>query len=279
VTELSASRAYCAGVMRKHSKSFFFSTRLLPRAKREAIEALYGFFRCVDDAVDEGTDPADARRTALEHYRRDVEGLYARRYRSCSPWFPALAAAFGDFSLDREPLLRLIDGCASDLAPVDVKTLAELERYSAAVAGTVGRSVIPILGAGDADSLERAEQLGIAMQFTNILRDTGADRKLGRNYLPFAQFPREPASSVMRTVAAEARKRYRAAAALAPRLPNDGSRAALLMAATFYENILSGVERRGFDPDARRVYVSDARKIGLAARCVVSAYTGLAIIR
>ena len=279
MTVLRESQAFCAETMRKHAKSFYLSTRFLPRAKREAIEALYAFFRCVDDTADEGRHSSAWRNLQLDHFRCDVEGLSGRHYRGDPLWFPALAAAYRDFALDREPLVQLIDGCSRDVGGVQIATFDDLESYAAAVAGTVGRSVIPILGAADSRSLAEAEQLGIAMQYTNILRDVREDRAAGRSYLPLAQFPGEPVSGVMRRVAAEARSRYAVLPSLASRLPNDGSRAALLMAGTFYENILRGVEMRGFDPSAERVYVSGAKKIRLAAACFLNAYTGFAIIR
>lgn len=279
MSDLFSSRAFCALTMRKHAKSFYFSTRFLPRAKREAIEALYAFFRCVDDLVDEDKRPISWRRYELEHYRSDVEGLSNPNHASRAPWFAALQAACAGFDLDRRPMLQLIDGCASDFEGVDVRSFEELERYAKAVAGTVGRSVLPILGASDSDSLARAEQLGMAMQFTNILRDVDEDRAMGRNYLPTADYPQLTIPGVMRMVAGRAHELYDAAAVLAPRLPNDGSRAALLMAGAFYRNILHGVEMRGFDPNAGRVYVSDVAKVKLAVECVISAYTGLAIIR
>ncbi len=276
---LRASRSFCRRIMRAHSRSFYLSTRLLPRAKRSAIEALYAFFRCVDDAADTGTLTTERRRQLLRGYRHDVGALGRAGYAGDAPWFPALAAAHAAFGLDRVPLLQLVDGCARDLERVDLRSMDDLEEYARAVAGTVGRSVIPILGASDADSLQRAERLGIAMQFTNILRDVAEDRAMGRNYLPLAEFPSESASAVMRRIAGRARGYYREARQLQHRLPNDGSRAAFLMAHAFYERILCGIEERAFDPNGARVIVSDARRISLAARCVITAYTGLAIIR
>ena len=279
MTTLAASQLFCASTMRRHAKSFYLSTRILPRRKREAIEALYAFYRSVDDAVDEGDSSPQTRRAYLSHFRRDVEGLAKARHRSCMPWYPALEAAYRDYAIDLRPLLELIDGCESDLDGVNVQRMADLERYAAAVAGTVGRSVIPILGAADADSLRRAEQLGIAMQYTNVLRDVKADAALGRNYLPLAEFPERERSEVMAAIARHARRGYEHAGVLATRLPNDGSRAALLMASNFYEAILHRVEILGFNPLADRAYVNAAAKFRLAARSVLSAYTGLAIIR
>jgi 15-cis-phytoene synthase len=275
VSALSAE--YCRGVMRRHARSFYFATRVLPVEKRTGIEALYAFFRNVDDAVDEGDATLCERRAHLQRFRDAVVALQAQGD-SGEPWFPALALAFDRFDLDTQPLLELIDGCESDLFDVDVERMDDLERYARAVAGTVGRSVMPILGASDDDALLLGERLGVAMQLTNVLRDVDEDARLGRNYLPRREFPGAATNDVMRYVAARARTYYASGRTLAQRVPNDGSRAALLMAATFYEGILTRLERREFAP-AGRAYVGRVAKWGLAAKCFVSAYTGLAIIR
>jgi phytoene synthase len=272
------SATYCRGVMRHHARSFYFATRLLPVEKREAIEALYAFFRCVDDAADEGNAGIETRRTRMQAFRRAVESLHGGPDACDEPWFDALARAYMRFAIDRRPLLELIDGCESDLGTVDIASMNDLETYARAVAGTVGRSVVPILGATGADALALGERLGVAMQLTNVLRDVDDDERHGRNYLPLREFPGAGGTDAMRAVAAHARRQYRAGRALVGRVPNDGSRAALLMAAAFYEGILARIERRGFDRRGRAV-VGGAAKWGLAAKCVLSAYTGLAIIK
>jgi phytoene synthase len=274
----SSSAAYCRGIMRHHARSFYFATRLLPVAKRDAIEALYAFFRCVDDAADEGHASNATRRARIRTFRMAVESLHGGPDACEEPWFDALARAYMRYAIDRRPLFELIDGCESDLGTVDIATMNDLETYARAVAGTVGRSVVPILGATGADALALGERLGVAMQLTNVLRDVEDDERQGRNYLPLREFPGAGGTEAMRAVAAHARRQYAAGRALVRRVPNDGSRAALLMAATFYEGILARIERRGFDR-AGRAFVGGAAKWGLAAKCVVSAYTGLAIIK
>ncbi len=272
------SAAHCRGVMRYHARSFYFATRLLPAGKRDAIEALYAFFRSVDDAADEGNAGIETRRARMQAFRTAVESLHGGPDACDEPWFDALSRAYLRYAIDRRPLLELIDGCESDLGTVDIATMNDLETYARAVAGTVGRSVVPILGATGAGALALGERLGVAMQLTNVLRDVADDERQGRNYLPLREFPGAGGTDAMRAVAAHARRQYDAGRALVRRVPNDGSRAALLMAATFYEGILARIERRGFDR-AGRAFVGGAAKWGLAAKCVLSAYTGLAIIK
>jgi phytoene synthase len=274
----AAAAEYCRRVMRLHARSFYFATRVLPLEKRRGIEALYAFFRSVDDAVDEGDVGNEERRVRLQRFRTAIHSLSGSGEGSSEPWFAALSSAFERYELDPSPLLELIDGCESDLGCVNFERMADLERYARAVAGTVGRSVMPVLGASDPEAISLGECLGVAMQLTNVLRDVDEDRRLGRNYLPVREFAGAASKDVMRFVAARARAYYQSGRTVARQVPNDGSRAALLMAATFYEGILTRLERRGFEP-AGRAYVGSAAKWGLAAKCLVSAYTGLAIIR
>ena len=274
----SAAAEYCRRVMRLHARSFYFATRVLPLEKRRGIEALYAFFRDVDDAVDEGDVSNEERRSRLRGFRNAIQSLSLPGERSSAPWFSALSRTFERYELDTRPLLDLIDGCESDLGDVNFERMADLERYSRAVAGTVGRSVMPVLGACDAEALSLGERLGVAMQLTNVLRDVDEDRRLGRNYLPMGEYPGAASKDVMRFVALRARAYYESGRTAAKCVPNDGSRAALLMAATFYEGILTKLERRGFEP-VGRAYVGSVAKWGLAAKCFVSAYTGFAIIK
>ncbi|MCU1277777.1 MAG: Phytoene synthase, partial [bacterium] len=69
-------RLACRAWIRRHSKSFFLSSLLLPARVREASWALYAFCRRADDAVDEEQAGAMAR---VESLRRRLERVYAGR--------------------------------------------------------------------------------------------------------------------------------------------------------------------------------------------------------
>ena len=276
---LDESRAWCAATMRSHAKSFYLATRVLPRRKREAIEAVYAFCRDVDDTVDLPHLAADERCAKLDRCRNAIPGLADPRGTSEEPWYPALRDAYRCFNMEHVELQRLIYGCERDLLHVNLRTMEELEQYAALVAGSVGRCILPILGARDRDSLRLAELLGIAMQLTNVLRDVREDALNGRNYLPLAEIRPHNPSHVMRLVAQRARAYYRLCRTLPLRVPNDGSRAAILSAAALYERILDRVCERGFDPDAERAVVGTFSKARLFATSVFSAYTGFATIR
>ncbi len=273
------SQAWCASVMRRKSKSFYFSTRVLPRAKREAVEALYGLCRFADDAADEPDIPREDRLHILDAVERDICSLRTSDVESDAPWSPALRRALYRFPIDIDDLLRLVRGCRSDVDGVQIRCMEELEAYSVAVAGTVGRCAMPILGAHDQDSLCRAERLGVAMQFTNVLRDVEDDRRMGRNYMPVDEWSGVELCDVMRNLAGRARVYYRESSVLATRVPNDGSRASLIMTSAVYQGILDKLEKRGFDPKRGRAHVSTVAKLTLAVRSLISSYAGLPTIR
>ena len=79
----------------------------------------------------------------------------------------------------------LIDGCEQDSIGTTYKTVDELVGYCRLVAGSVGRLSLGVFGASDlATAMPLADDLGVALQLTNVLRDVAEDRAMGRVYLP-----------------------------------------------------------------------------------------------
>src|SRR5680860_1311451 len=73
-----AARAHVRAVVKASGTSFFWSMRLLPAAKRDAMFAVYAFCREVDDIAD-GALPRSAKRQALADWRAEIEALFAGR--------------------------------------------------------------------------------------------------------------------------------------------------------------------------------------------------------
>ena len=67
---------------------------------------------------------------------------------------------------------------------VQYKTFEDLRVYCYRVASVVGLVCIRIFGYQDLKAEKLAEQLGLAFQLTNIVRDVKEDLSLGRVYLP-----------------------------------------------------------------------------------------------
>ena len=156
--------------------SFYLAMRILPRARREAMYAIYAFCRAVDDVAD-GDAARNERLAALAALaRRHRPPLRLRadgRPRRCAP--PSASSR-----LRREDFHAVIDGMAMDAA-ADIRApdWATLDLYCDRVASAVGRLSTRIFGLDDEPGLALAHHLGRALQLTNILRDLDEDAALG----------------------------------------------------------------------------------------------------
>jgi phytoene synthase len=174
-------------VVRRAGTSFFWGMRLLPRARREAVYAVYAFCRAVDDVAD-GSDSLTRKLDRLQLWRAEVERIF--RGQGQTPATRVLAGYRERFALPRAEFLAVIDGMERDArGGLVAPTLAELQGYCREVAGAVGVLTMQIFAEGDARATpahrhEIAVMLGEALQFTNILRDQQADAAEGRLYLP-----------------------------------------------------------------------------------------------
>jgi squalene synthase HpnD len=155
--------------------------RIMPKGQREAMFEIYSFCRLVDDIADDG-GPSDVRRNQLEHWRADIDALYAG---TAPPHLRGLARAVRDFKLQREDFLAVIDGMEMDVvADIRAPDFATLDLYCDRVASAVGRLSVRVFGMEKDAGLALAHHLGRALQLTNILRDIDEDSAIGRLYLP-----------------------------------------------------------------------------------------------
>ena len=167
------------------NSNFFLGFLFLPKAKREALSAVYGYCRLIDDIVDSGSVPKDEARRQLDFWKEEITRLYAG-----APTHPVAARLLPHvrtYSLPKEGFLEMIRGCAMDLEGTRYQTPEELESYMHGVASSVGLLAVEIFGyrATPAERMrEFATLFGYAFQLTNIIRDVGADLELGRVYIP-----------------------------------------------------------------------------------------------
>jgi phytoene synthase len=203
---VSTSDAYdrCEAITRAEAANFYYGIRLLPRERRRAMCAAYAFARRVDDIGDGELDLAEKRRRldAAAAQLAALEGGDASSLGS-DPVLVALADAHRRFSLPPGALGELIEGVRMDLDGVSYESFEELVLYCRRVAGAIGRVCLAIFatrgGGGEAGAgasanggggLDRAQiealadDLGVALQLTNILRDVREDAENGRVYLP-----------------------------------------------------------------------------------------------
>lgn len=174
----------CATLTRKASSTFYLAFLALPKDLRRAIYATYAFCRLCDDIVDEPSDGSDPE-VGLDSVQKALEGSNDSDLGG-SPIFVAVEDAIRRFDIDRRYFVDVIDGCRMDTKLDRYETFDDLREYCRRVASAVGVICISIFGYSCPTALKYANDLGIAFQLTNILRDIREDYSNGRVYLPQA---------------------------------------------------------------------------------------------
>lgn len=275
---LRESFAAARAVTRTHAKSFFFASRFLPRARRDAAYAVYAYCRTVDDRIDEAPDAAHlpSRAELQEDNRLFLRGEHP------APFAPAFAWVCQHHQLPALLLDELVEGCCRDRETVRLPDFPALEEYSYLVASVVGLMMCRVFGVSSADAYPRAAEMGIAMQLTNILRDLREDFHRDRIYLPadelhgaginLATVLRDGPSTpgwvpFLRAQIERNRQWYASAAQGLPLLRDRGGARTAAVMASVYAGILDALERHHYDPRSRH-YVPLPRKCLLALRAL-----------
>jgi presqualene diphosphate synthase len=266
-----------AAQQKASASSFYSAMRLMPKAERAAMFAIYGFCRLVDDIADDGIGTRAERKAELLKWRVDLDDLYAGH--------PPERAAFlvepvKRYGLRRVDFLTVIDGMdmdvEEDIVAPDLKTL---DLYCERVASAVGRLSIKVFGMDEDAGFELAHELGRALQLTNILRDIDEDAAIGRLYLPHEYLElsgvttRDPMAAiadpkidaVCRLLARDAHGRYAKAAAVLAKKPKGRIATPRLMGAVYGE-ILRQTEAVGWKPPRTRVGLGKAKLLGIVLR-------------
>jgi phytoene synthase len=264
--------AECERIIRRHSKSFYFSSQFLSPESRRAVRALYAFCRITDDTVDmaEG-DPA----------RALAEWVQQARAAHPVPSNPVLVAWHDTrtrYGLPAELVDELLAGVAMDLTISRYDSFADLWLYCYRVASVVGLLVMGITG-HRAGAEPYAIKLGVALQLTNILRDVGEDAVRGRVYLPQEDLARfgltaddilsrvydERFRALMRFQVARAQRLYEESWPGIALLPAE-SRFAIAAAARVYRGILDKLSAHDYDAYSRRAHLRLREKVARLPR-------------
>ncbi|TMM40979.1 MAG: phytoene/squalene synthase family protein [Actinobacteria bacterium] len=278
---LSESYELCRRLHRRHGRTYYLATRLLPAWKRRHVHALYGFARYADEIVD-AMDGAPARDRAARLRAwgdRFLAGLAGVRVDD--PILPAVLHTLEVFQLDRADFAAFLRSMAMDLTVAAYPTYGDLLEYMEGSAAVIGTMMLPILGSTEpAAAREPARQLGFAFQLTNFIRDVAEDLDRGRIYLPLADLARfglhpadlrvagraggGPVHDLIAFEVARAREHYRRAAPGIPLLA-PGSQPCIRAAYQLYGGILDEIEAGGYDVFSRRAAVPNRRRFAVAA--------------
>jgi phytoene synthase len=283
-------------IIQAGSKSFAAAARLFDADTRESAYLLYAWCRHCDDVID-GQSLGFQRRDAAAHdplaelsnlRRQTAEAIGGGE--TSSPIFEALQRVVQKHGIPSAYPFALLDGFQMDVEARRYDTLDETLTYCYHVAGVVGIMMAMVMGARKDSTLDRANDLGLAFQLTNIARDVIDDARLGRVYLP-AQWLREQGApqdpgelladryrpqlaAVVRRLLAEADKYYQSSRA---GLPDLGMRSAwaIATARSVYRQIGTGVLSRGPAAWDRRVSTSGSQKLAaVATGAALALYSG-----
>ncbi|MDT7812341.1 MAG: 15-cis-phytoene synthase [Acidobacteriaceae bacterium] len=302
---IAEAYAVCSNIAQREAKNFYYSFRVLPDHKRNAMCAVYAFMRRADDISDDEALSVAERRELMARWLeawRDAR----RSGLSDNAVFLALNDTQKRFAIPDALLEDLVRGTTMDLeesrpgvVAVTDTTITEqgsrtrtfqiyenfdgLYRYCYLVASVVGLVCIRIFGYSDPKAELLAEKTGVAFQLTNILRDVSEDAERGRIYLPLRDLEanrvsvehlvltaknREKPETVINLLALEAsraREFYGSADELLPLISRD-SRAALWVLVSIYRGLLERIVARNYDVFSERVSVPTPRKLMILAQ-------------
>ncbi len=263
-------------ITRKSASNLALAFVVLPRAKRDAMSALYAFCREVDDVADEESASVENRRRQLADWRADVQ-------RACANEIPQFAVnrelqpVIRQFNLRFELFDDLLKGCEMDLTRNRYEDFEALEKYCHHVASVVGLLSIEIFGYKNPATRDYAVDLGKALQLTNILRDVYTDAERGRIYLPLCELKKfnvlpdeilrheysERFAQLAASIAGRARNFYRFARETLPAEDRRSMAAAELMGSVYWRLLLK-LESKKFNVfGAQPLKLSKPRKLAL----------------
>ncbi|MCW2716419.1 phytoene/squalene synthase family protein [Pseudonocardia sp.] len=286
ITDLALRAAYreCRELNARFGRTYFLATRLLPRERRPAVHALYGFARYADEIVDDLGDgsPVAARAARLDTLDAALGHALAGAP-AAHPVLAALADTADRYTIDHRHFTDFMTSMRMDTHVTSYATFDDLGAYVHGSASVIGLQMLPVLGTTvpREEAEGPASALGMAFQLTNFLRDVGEDLDRGRVYLPSEELAafgvdrdllvwcrrtRRPDPRVRRALAhivAHTRAIYRRAEPGVAML-EPVSRACVACAFTLYRDILDQIEAADFPVLHRRVAVPTTRRVAVA---------------
>ncbi|TFF91710.1 phytoene/squalene synthase family protein [Candidatus Thorarchaeota archaeon] len=277
--DLEESYDYCMDVFKLHARSFHFASRYLEDEERRAFAALYGFCRLADDFADETDMPREKVEKELD-ILRDIAVRMSQGEVFRHPLFRAFGDTMVKYKIPVKYLHELIEGVRMDLSIRDVKDEDELYEYCYHVASTVGIMMCHIWGRTEPETLDRAADLGIALQLTNILRDVEEDFENGRIYIPQdvrekfrvkrSDFENKLATPnfrrMIKSEIARANQIYARAEVGTDDLPPAGA-FTVRVASRVYAGIMDEIEKMDYDVFKKRAVVPKWKKLWIAYKC------------
>jgi phytoene synthase len=254
----------------------------LPKDRRRDMSIFYGFCRVVDDLADESTASVQERQRGLDIWKASLSGQVDGE----SPLACQVRDLIARRNLDVHSFIEIILGCEMDLCGTVYETWDDLRTYCHRVASCVGLVSLGIFGARSPEAVTYAQDLGLAFQITNIMRDVGHDfREMGRIYLPREELSRfgyspealaagrydESFKQLMKFQAERAESYYQAALAAYPSSDRRALVAAEIMRRVYY-GILQKMRQDEFRVFEKKYRLGRFEKLGCVIRGVLASF-------
>lgn len=188
MSDLTVQHGHAA--IKQGSKSFALASRIFEPDMRGDVAMLYAWCRHCDDVIDgqvmghgQIEDYKSGQMQRLEALTLQTKNALSGQT-SKDPIFQGLARVFETHSIPHKHAYELLHGFRMDAEDRVYETRENILEYCYHVAGVVGVMMAHVMGVRDAATLDRASDLGLAFQLTNISRDVIDDAKADRVYVP-----------------------------------------------------------------------------------------------
>jgi 15-cis-phytoene synthase len=293
-SQIAVAYSVCRSITRSAAKNFYYAFLVLPTAKRQALCAVYAYMRRCDDIADDFKLPAYERRQTLEAWM-DAFHRAESGHPTDDPVLLALTDTQRRYKIPVELLDQLAFGTGMDIQENDdpvqsgttdlrvlYSTFSDLRQYCYRVASVVGLVCIRIFGYRDPAAEALAENLGLAFQLTNIIRDIQEDANMGRIYLPAEDLDRfkigpadfreaaipERLRWLLAAESDRAREYYTSARELMQLIDED-SQPALWVLVTIYRRLLEKITDRKYDVFGKKISLTVREKVVILGKGLV----------
>lgn len=281
---LEEAQAWCERLARSHYENFSVATWFLPGRLRRHFYSVYAYCRISDDLGDEVGDPQQAL-ALLDEWERELEACYAGGPRH--PVFIALRETIHACDIPQHEFADLLKAFRQDQTVHRYETFDDLLGYCRYSANPVGHLVLYVCGYRDAERQQLSDYTCTALQLANFWQDVSVDWGKGRVYLPLEDMrrfgvsereiaERRPTPELLKLVKFEverAREWFERGLPLIERVDRELAMDIELFSRGGQE-ILSAIERQGFDVLRQRPVISKSRKLWLVARAAANRIIG-----
>lgn len=272
---------YCQQKAAQRGSSFYYSVLFLDVPRRQALMALQALRLELTEVVDATLDE-NAARIKLAWWRYEASEMFHGNPQHLVT--RALAPCLARYRIRHEQLDQMVDGMEMDLLQTRYLDFHALERYCDLVSGAPEHCVAAVLGWDQESAPAWTRHLGMAIELTRIIRDTGGDARRGRVYLPVNELQQfnVPVADILNGRYSDGFKQlmlfqhdrahacFDRALAELPQASRKAQRAALVKM-RLYRTLLDEMRTAGFQVLHQRTSLTPARKLWLAWKTWVTA--------